>query len=108
MAVEKIPIWHKAVLTSEEAAEYGNLALEQIKAHANLAKHGKSNFPCFWSGQSIKVHRVAFDRWLEDLALGHYVLELTKVKGIIEKLQNNELDVPKRRGRPRKDRLKIM
>ena len=47
MAAEKIPIWHKAVLTSEEAAEYGNLALVQIQAHAFLAKHGKSSFPCF-------------------------------------------------------------
>lgn len=108
MAVDKIPIWNKAVLSSEEAAEYGNLALVQIQAHALLAKHGKSSFPCFWVGQSIKVHRKAFDKWLEDLALGHYVLELSKVKGIIEKLQNNELNVPKRRGRPRKDRLNIM
>lgn len=108
MAVEKIPIWHKAVLTSEEAAEYGNLALDQIKAHAILAKHGKSDFPCFWSGQSIKVHRAAFEKWLEELALGHFVLELSKVKAIIDKLQNNELNVPKRRGRPRKERITVI
>lgn len=108
MAVEKIPIWHKAVLTSEEAAEYGNLAVDQIKAHAILAKHGKSDFPCFWSGQSIKVHRAAFEKWLEELALGHFVLELSKVKAIIDKLQNNELNVPKRRGRPRKERITVI
>ncbi len=108
MAVEKIPIWHKAVLTSEEAAEYGNLALVQIKAHAVLAKHGKSDFPCFFSGQSIKVHRLAFDKWLENLAMGHYVLELAKVKEIVHKLQIGQMELPKRRGRPRKERIKIL
>ena len=58
MAVEKIPIWHKAVLTSEEAAEYGNLALVQIKAHAVLAKHGKSDFPCFFSKKYAMINVV--------------------------------------------------
>lgn len=105
MAVDKIPIWNKAVLSSEEAAEYGNLALVQIQAHAVLAKHGKSDFPCFWVGQSIKVHRKAFDKWLEDLALGHYVLELARVKETINNLDKVTEQIKKRRGRPRKVRI---
>ena len=108
MAAEKIPIWHKAVLTSEEAAEYGNLALVQIQAHAFLAKHGKSSFPCFWAGQSIKIHRQAFERCLEELALGHHVIELTRVRELIKNIDNMQNEVKKRRGRPRKERLKVL
>lgn len=104
MSVDKIPIWNKAVLSSEEAAEYGNLALVQITAHAYLAKHGKSDFPCFWVGKSIKIHRKAFDKWLEELALGHYVLELARVKDIIKNINNSQAQIVKRRGRPRKQK----
>lgn len=108
MAVDKIPIWNKAVLTSEEAAEYGNLALAVIQAHARLAKEGRSSFPCFWSGENIRVHRQSFDKWLEELALGHHVIELKMVNEVIKKLNNGELSKKARRGRPRKIREKII
>lgn len=60
MAAEKIPIWHKAVLTSEEAAEYGNLALVQIQAHAFLAKHGKKQFSVFLGRTVYKNTQASF------------------------------------------------
>ncbi|PWM77021.1 MAG: hypothetical protein DBY32_09355 [Phascolarctobacterium sp.] len=104
MSVDKVPIWNKAVLSSEEAAEYSNLALVYIQAHAYLAKCGQSDFPCFWVGKSIKVHRQALDKWLEELAYGHQVLELARVRNIIKNMDKLDGLLVKRRGRPRKQK----
>lgn len=93
-----IPIWEKAVLSVEEAAAYGNISHQIIRGHALLAKIGKSTFPAFWVGDTLKVHREEFNEWLKEVAVGHQKLEIKTVTEMLK--QVTEI----KRGRPRKGR----
>lgn len=99
---EPIPIWRKAVLTAQEAAKYSDLNVSIIRAHGALAELGKSDFPSFFVGNHLKVHRELFDEWLADKARGHHRFEIKLVNQIIK-----EATKPAQRGRPRKKRLAI-
>jgi hypothetical protein len=97
---EKLPLWHKAVLNAQEAAEYSDLNVTIIRAHAALAMLGKSDFPGFFVGNHLKVHRELFIEWLADIARTHEKFETRLVKQIVQ-----EATKPVMRGRPRKQRL---
>ena len=99
----EIPVWRKAVLTIEEAAAYGSIGQQLLRGFVVLAKAGKSDFPVFFSGTSIKIPRIGFEAWLERMGSEHTQCELKTVQRMIESL--NEPDEPKR-GRPRKNKLK--
>lgn len=99
-----IPVWHKAVLTIEEAAAYGDMNQHLLRGFVALAKAGKSDFPVFEVGTSFKIPRVGFEQWLEKLGNEHTQLELKTVKRMIKSLQEGSLTA-KRRGRPRKERI---
>jgi hypothetical protein len=92
-----IPLWEKAVLSVEEAAEYGNMSPQIIRGHAHLASLGKSNLPVFWVGCAVKIHREEFCEWLKELAMGHHRLEVKTVAAIVEQATQ-----PVKPGRPRK------
>lgn len=100
MAKPEIPVWEKAVLSAEEAAAYGNISPQIVRAHAFLAKVGKSNFPAFWVGNTLKVHREEYNHWLKELAMGHCKLEIKTVQSIIA-----EANQPATPGRKRRNRL---
>lgn len=55
-----IPIWHKASLTVEEAAEYSNIGVNRLR---ELCKEPTNNF-CFFIGRKILIKREAFDEYL--------------------------------------------
>lgn len=98
----EIPVWRKAVLTVEEAAAYGNISQHLLRGFVALSRAGKSEFPVFYSGNSIKIPRVSFERWLESLGDGHVQLELKTVQRMVA-----DLNESKKRGRPRKNKLSI-
>lgn len=95
----EIPVWNKAVLSLEEAAAYGNLNVHLLRGFSVLAAAGKSNFPVFYSGDTMKIPRVSFERWLEGLGDSHSKLELKVVQRMV-----SEAKEPAKRGRPRKER----
>lgn len=99
---ETIPVYRKAVLSVEEAAAYGNISGLIIKAYALLAKNKRGDFPCFWSGNTLKIPRVAFEKWLEDMGRKNECFEIKNIKAIIKNAQQQ--DAPKI-GRPRKQRI---
>ena len=99
---ETIPVYRKAVLSVEEAAAYGNISGLIIKAYALLAKNKRGDFPCFWSGNTLKIPRVAFEKWLEDMGQINESFEIKNIKAIIKNAQQQ--DAPKI-GRPRKQRI---
>ena len=92
-----IPVWHKAVLTIEEAAAYGSVGQQLLRGFVALAKAGKSDFPVFFSGNSIKIPRIGFEAWLERMGSEHTKCELKTIQRMIA-----SLDEPVKRGRPRK------
>lgn len=93
----EIPVWVKAVLSVEEAAAYGNISPQLIRGFSALARAGRSDFPVFYSGDTLKIPRQAFERWLEELANDHKRLDLKIVRRMIVSLEE-----PIKRGRPRK------
>ncbi len=97
---KSIPIWEKAVLTAEEAAELSGVNISILRIHGHLAVLGQSEFPSFFVGNHMKVHRELFIKWLADIAKNHEKLELKTVKRVLE-----EATAPSTRGRPRKNRL---
>ena len=99
---ETIPVYRKAVLSVEEAAAYGNISGLIIKAYALLAKNKRGDFPCFWSGNTLKIPRVAFEKWLEDMGQKNECFGIKNIKAIIKNAQQQ--DAPKI-GRPRKQRI---
>lgn len=99
---ETIPVYRKAVLSVEEAAAYGNISGLIIKAYALLAKNKRGDFPCFWSGNTLKIPRVAFEKWLEYMGQKNECFEIKNIKAIIKNAQQQ--DAPKI-GRPRKQRI---
>lgn len=97
-----IPIWVKAVLTPEEAAVLGGVDTKFIRAHGYLAKLGRSDFPCFFVGSHMKIHRELFIKWLADIAIDHKCYEAKLVREAVKKAME-----PKKAGRPRKVRSAI-
>lgn len=61
----EVPIWHKASLTVEEAAEYSNIGINRIK---ELCKELGTNF-AFQIGRKILIKREAFDEYLRNVKL---------------------------------------
>lgn len=99
---EMIPVYRKAVLSLEEAAAYGNISGLIIKAYALLARDKRGGFPCFWAGNTIKIPRIAFEKWLEDMGHKNECFEFKIIRAIIKNAQ--EQDKPKV-GRPKKQRI---
>lgn len=95
----EIPIWHKATLTPEEAAAYGDIDVKIIRIFGQLAKLGRSDFPSFYCGSHLRINRALFDEWLAELARGHHSLELANVRKTLA-----GASAPVKVGRPRKDR----
>ena len=100
--MEKLPIYRKAVITPEEASIYGDINIRIIRAFGALAKLGRSDFPGFYCGAHLKIHRELFDEWLADLARGHKNLEMAVVEQMVK-----EASEPAAKGRPRKNRLNL-
>jgi len=100
----EIPIWHKAVLSPEEAASYGNISIEIIRAQVLLATHGQGEFPCFMSGKNAKIPRLNFVKWLENQAMQHTKFEFQHIKNIIQNAKNMDMEKGAKVGRPRKAR----
>ncbi len=94
--MEPIPVWKRAVLSAAEAAAFGNLSLQMVRCFCALAMAGRSDFPVFYSGDTAKIPRAAFEKWLEELGQDHKRLDLKLVRRMLA-----EAGMPKR-GRPRK------
>lgn len=95
-----IPVWRKAVLSIEEAAAYGNIGQQLLRGFAALAKAGKSDFPVFFSGDTMKIPRIGFEQWLERMGSEHTQCELRTVQRMIASLNESV----NKRGRPRKNK----
>lgn len=99
---ETIPVYRKAVLSLDEAAAYGNISELIIKAYALMAKAKRGDFPCFWAGDTLKIPRVAFEKWLEDMGHKNECFEFKNIRAIIKNARDQ--DKPKV-GRPKKQRI---
>lgn len=63
MLKEKVPIWCKANLTIEEAAEYSNIGINKIRELSN-----DDNCPfVLWVGNKRLIKRKLFDMYIEKL-----------------------------------------
>ncbi len=60
-----VPIWHKASLTVEEAAEYSNIGVNRIR---DLCKDPVTKFS-FKVGKKVLIKREAFDEYLRSVQL---------------------------------------
>lgn len=99
-----IPVWHKAVLSVKEAADYGNISIEIIRAQVLLAIYSHGDFPCFMSGKNAKIPREKFISWLDNQAMQHTQFEFQHIKNIIQNAKNMDAMQAAKVGRPRKVR----
>ena len=83
----EIPVWKKAVLSVTEAAEYSSLSPQLIRGFVILAKAGRVEFPFFLSGDTIKIPRMSFEKWLETMGTEHTQFELKVIMQIVECLR---------------------
>ena len=60
-----VPIWHKASMTVEEAAEYSNIGVNKIR---ELCKDPLNKFS-FQVGRKVLIKRAAFDEYLNNVEL---------------------------------------
>lgn len=59
----KIPIWEKAAMTLEEAAEYSSIGINQLREITN-----QQGCPfVFWIGRRRLIKRRAFDKYIDNL-----------------------------------------
>ena len=100
--MSEIPVWRKAVLSVTEAAEYSSLSPQLLRGFVILAKAGRTDFPFFMSGDTIKIPRISFEKWLETMGSEHTKFELRVIRQIAEGLTK---EAEPKRGRPRKERL---
>lgn len=63
MLKEKVPIWCKANLTIEEAAEYSNIGINKIR---ELSNDDDCPF-VLWVGNKRLIKRKLFDMYIEKL-----------------------------------------
>ncbi|MCR5558386.1 MAG: type II toxin-antitoxin system PemK/MazF family toxin [Butyrivibrio sp.] len=61
----KVPIWHKASMTVDEAAEYSNIGVNKIR---ELCKDPLLHIS-FQIGRKILIKRAAFDEYLNNIEL---------------------------------------
>ena len=94
----EVPIWHKEVLTPEECSSLTGINVKIIRAFGQLANMGKGNFPCFWTGNHMKISRKLLINWLDEMAQGHYDLQNKLAERLVANAEKQKI------GRPRKVR----
>lgn len=59
---EKVPIWHKANLTLDEAAIYSNIGLHKLRS---ITEDEDCNF-VLWIGNKRLIKRELFDKYMNE------------------------------------------
>lgn len=57
----EVPLWHKTLLTLEEAAEYTGLGLQKLR---DISDHDECKF-VLWNGRKRLFKRVKLEEYLE-------------------------------------------
>ena len=59
----QVPIWNKAALTLEEAADYSNIGINKLR---EITNDPKCKF-VFWVGKKRLIKRMQFDEYIKEL-----------------------------------------
>ena len=59
---EKVPIWHKANLTLDEAAIYSNIGLHKLRS---ITEYEDCNF-VLWIGNKRLIKQELFDKYMNE------------------------------------------
>ena len=60
---KQVPIWNKAALTLEEAADYSNIGINKLR---EITNDPKCKF-VFWVGRKRLIKREPFDEYIRGL-----------------------------------------